>query len=180
MYDIKLVRRAKLYADAMAQGINPLNGDYVNEQDSLAQEKIQNCMIFISQILDNVITGGGKVKKSKTSFSITSEQKSRIETSEEPVGVNELAKRINAVIDADKMRTVSGTKIASWMVKNGYLDVVTIDDNKTIKTVNSKSAAFGISVRDKVNLDTGDTYKQPVYNKFAQQYIVQHIEEINR
>lgn len=28
MYDIKLVRRAKLYSDAMAQGINPLNGVY--------------------------------------------------------------------------------------------------------------------------------------------------------
>ncbi|MCI8403317.1 MAG: hypothetical protein HFE49_00275 [Clostridia bacterium] len=180
MYDIKLVRRAKLYSDAMAQGINPLNGDYVNEHDSLSQEKIQNCMVFISQILDSVISSGGSVKKNKSVFSITPEQKARIELSDEPVGVNELARRINAVVDSNSMRTVSGTKIASWMVKNGYLDLVTIDDNKTIKTVNEKSSAFGILERDKVNLDTGDTYKQPVYNKAAQQYIVGHIEEINR
>lgn len=120
------------------------------------------------------------MKKNKSVFSITPEQKARIELSDEPVGVNELARRINAVVDSNSMRTVSGTKIASWMVKNGYLDLVTIDDNKTIKTVNEKSSAFGILERDKVNLDTGDTYKQPVYNKAAQQYIVGHIEEINR
>ncbi len=180
MYDIKLVKRAKLYSDAMSQGINPLNGDYVRDDDSLAQERIQHCMVFISQILENVITGGGAVKKSKASFAITNEQKSRIEISDEPVGVNELARRINAVVDASSMRTVSGTKIASWMVKNGYLDLVTIDENKTIKIVNDKSPCFGISVRDKINLDTGDTYQQPVYNKSAQQYIVEHIEEINK
>lgn len=180
MYDIKLTKRAKLYVDAMAQGINPLNGEYVSENDSLSNQKIQNCMEFVSTILNDIISGGGKVKKNKAPFSITAEQKANVELSEEPVGVNEIAKRINAVIDINSMRTVSGTKIAAWMVKQGYLDLVKTDDNKTIKAINSKSPAFGISVRDKVNLDTGETYKQPVYNKSAQKYIVENIEEINK
>lgn len=179
MYDLKLLKRAKLYVDAMSQGINPMNGEYVKETDSLSQEKIQNCMVYISQILNDVIQRNERKQSGKRRpFSITFEQKAMVRLSDEPIGINELARRINEVIDKSTMRSVSGTKITSWLVEQGYLDQIRIKGNKTQKTVNLRSASFGISIRDRVNIDTGEIYKQPVYNRYAQQYILEHIEEI--
>lgn len=179
MYDLKLLKRAKLYVDAMSQGINPTNGEYVKETDSLSQDKIQSCMAYISQILNDVIQKNERKQSGKRRpFSITFEQKARVKLSDEPIGINELARRINEVIDKSTMRSVSGTKITSWLVVQGYLDQIKVEGNKTKKTVNSKSAPFGISIRDRVNVDTGEIYTQPVYNRYAQQYILDHIEEI--
>ena len=185
MYDLKMLKRAKLYADAMAQGINPLNGEFVSKDDSLSQGKLQICMGYISQVLNDVIKNHGTAPKTsskgkRASFSITTSQKDAVQLSNEPIGINEVARRINAVIDTDVMKSVPGTKIASWLAVKGYLDVIETANNKTQKVVNSKSVEIGITVRDKVNIETGEIYKQPVYNKIAQQYILEHIEEIVR
>ena len=181
MDDLKLLKRAKLYADAMSQGINPLTGEYVSKSDSLSQDKLQSCMQYISDMLsDRIRQMERKPKVKKAHFSITPSQKSMVKLSDEPIGVNDIAKNINAVIDTEVMRSVSGVKIAEWMVKQGYLDIIQKEDNKTQKVINARSAAFGITERDAVNIETGEIYKKPVYNKSAQKYIIDHIEEINR
>ena len=181
MDDLKLLKRAKLYTDAMSQGINPLTGEYVSNADSLSQDKLQNCMQYISDILsDRIRRMERKPKTRKILFSITPSQKSMVKLSDEPIGVNGIAKNINAVIDTEVMRSVSGVKIAEWMVEQGYLDIVQKEDNKTQKVINDRSAAFGITERDAINIETGEIYKKPVYNKTARKYIIDHIEEINR
>lgn len=177
MYDLKIVKRAKLYVDAMSLGINPLTGQYVDKNDSLAQKRLQDCMSYVSEMLNDLITNDGKVRRSRSKFAITSEQKRRVTLSNEPIGINELAKRINAVIDSETMRTVSGAKIASWMVEQGYLNLVQTSDRRSRKEVNALGAALGISEVEGVHQDTGEIYKKLVYNKNAQQYILDHIEE---
>lgn len=182
--DDKLLQRAKKCVDAMAQGINPFTGEIAKAPDSLSDERLQWCMGYVSQVLHNVTTHikqeRDPSKPKRTPFAISNEQKSKIELSNEPIGVNEIARRINAVIDVDSMRAVSGAKIASWLADNGYLDTVTDPViGKSHKRVNDKGKALGISETQAVNVETGQPYIKPVYNTYAQKFIVAHIEQIN-
>lgn len=176
MEDKKLLQRAKFYADAMAQGINPTTGEYAAAGDSLSDPKLQRCMGYISEILSNVINNA-YVKKVRENFRITPEQKAAVLLSDSPIGVNELARRINAVIDTEAVKSVSGVTIASWLADNGYLTVVKDSEGHTKKRLNDRSFEFGISETEGISR-TGIPFKQLVYDRKAQSFIVEHIENI--
>lgn len=178
MYDLKIVKRAKLYVDAMSLGINPMNGQYVRKGDSLSQKRIQDCMGYVSEMLGDLIANDGRVRRAREPFAITSRQRAKIALSDEPIGVNEIAKRINAVIDSDFTLTVSGAKIASWVADCGYLDVVRGENNKSKKVLNERSKEFGITAVEAQNAATGEVYTKLVYDKQAQKTILEHIDEI--
>ncbi len=180
MYDLKIIKRAKLYVDAMSLGINPLNGEYVEENDSLAQKRIQDCMVYVSEMLADLIANDGKTPRrcEGEAFAVMPGLQEKFEFSEDPIGVNEIAKRINAVLGSESGRTVSGAKIASWVAASGYLDIVAVDDRKTKKVLNERSEAFGISETEAHNMTTGETYTKLLYNQDAQKNILEHIEDI--
>lgn len=67
MEDIKALKRAKYYMAAMADGINPLTGEYAEKDDTISQEKVQECCAYISELLNKIIENGGLVQKKETS-----------------------------------------------------------------------------------------------------------------
>ena len=56
--EIKLLKKSKLYMEALSQGINPFTGEYF--EDSLLQNiKLQSCFDYISDVLADIIEMGG-------------------------------------------------------------------------------------------------------------------------
>lgn len=179
MDDLKVLIHARQYIASMACGINPLNGEYAPEGDTISNERIQKCCSYVEQILTRVIENGGVGANQKRKFAITPVQKSAIKLSAEPIGVNELARRINAVTDKN-VTGISGAKIASWLAENGYLSVVEtpVQTVKTHKTVNERSALLGISIAEVVDPKTGELIQKPVYSIQAQRFVVDNIDKI--
>ena len=185
MEDLKILKLARFYMSAMSTGINPLTGEFVPENDSLSNERIQKCCEYMVQLVDKVIENNGyidtkskPIKQKRKKFFITPSQINEIRLSDVPIGVNELAKRINAVID-ENMRGISGAKIAAWMAQEGYLGVEKIENTgKTRKVLNEKSQSIGLIDQNKVNIETGEVYKQILYTKDTQYFVLNNIKNI--
>ena len=177
MHDVRMLKRARLYVDAMSQGINPLTGEYASKDDVISQERVQRCMGYILTVLDDVLKTG--IGSEKQEFHMTPAQKSQVLLSDNEIGVNDLAKRINSAIDTGFVKGVTGTKIATWLVRNGYLSEQTHESTtkRSVKVLNEKSMLLGIHERKKTK-SSGESYMQLVYTKSAQQFILEHIDEI--
>ena len=179
MDDLKTLQRARMYIAAMSCGVNPLTGEKVSETDTLANDRIQKCCGYVVEILDGLIKK--QVSRNKIPFCVTQQQAEQIFISSDPVGINEIAKRINTVTDSD-MTNITGAKIASWLVDIGYLDVKTeeISEKKIKKTklLNSKSELLGIAVQSVTDKKTGEVYDKFMYNENAQRFIISHLNEI--
>ena len=108
-----------------------------------------------------------------------------MEISSEPIGIAEVAKRINAATEKN-IRNISGAKIAAWLVKKGYLTLEVSKENvtkeivKTKKVLNEHSGGLGITSVCKVNNSDGEVYEKPLYNETAQKFILDNIDSISK
>lgn len=180
MDDLKILIHARHYISSMANGINPLNGEYAPPNDTISQPRIQKCCAYVADMLDKVIENGGELGKPKIkSFSLTPKQLCQVKISDEPIGVNELARRINSVTDKN-MRGISGARIASWLAENGYLTVVKKSEavTKTHKVLNERSRALGMTVTEVTNTSTGVIYEKILYSPEAQRFVLDNIEKM--
>jgi len=176
MEDINKLKAACMYMESMALGINPVTNRRVPDDDTLSEMGVQRCCLYIRDVLHKVIENDGKIGK-RRKFTVTDDLKSKIELSEMPIGINEFARLINSVKD-ESMRGISGTKIASWLAKEGYISTEKIGENKTRKVLNERSAEIGIISERKVNNFTGEVYDQLLYGLDAQRFIIANLENI--
>ncbi len=171
--EIKLLKKSKLYLDALAQRIDPFTGEY-SEDTLLQNTKLQNCFDYVSEVLSEVIKKGGikNIKRKKIGkLIITKEQSDKIVYSEEPIGINALAARINDVIDLNKSDKITGNKLANIIYELGYLSQV---EGTKKKCINEKSAEVGIRDIDREDYN-GRKYKQIVYSIEAQKFVVENL-----
>ena len=63
MEDMELLTRAKTYIDKLANGINPITDEYVDESVVVNNVRISRCFFYVSDVLRRVIENGGSMKK---------------------------------------------------------------------------------------------------------------------
>lgn len=61
MTDLDIMRRAKMYMEKLAQGIDPISDQEIPEDSVLNNVRLARCFFYMSGILDQVIANGGKV-----------------------------------------------------------------------------------------------------------------------
>ena len=174
--EIKLLKKSRLYLDAMSLVINPLTGEYIDDP-ILKERGIQNCFEYISYVLGEVIEKGGLNKvtrKKKGRFVLTPEAGKRIKFSMEPIGINAVAERINEVIDQSVSDKISGVQLSDILLEMGYLSKI-FDSRK--KCINDRSAEMGI-IAVKRNSRDGREYTQILYGIEAQRLLVKEL--VNR
>lgn len=179
MTELEKLERAKMYIDKLANGIDPLTGAEVAEDETLNQVRISRCLFYVSEVLGRVIDNGGEVGKKtyvkQTPFSITPEQIEQVEISEQPVGVSIIAKRISEVLD-ENTKKIPATHISNWLLQNGYLKE-NIYANKKEKVSTAKGEALGIITVDSVN-PQGVPYRKNIYSADAQRFVINNIMKI--
>jgi len=69
--NLELLKHAKEYIEKMANGINPLTGESVKDDDLINNVRISRCLFYVNDVLGNVLSNGGinnkKQKKSQNS-----------------------------------------------------------------------------------------------------------------
>jgi hypothetical protein len=122
--EIKTLQKSRLYVDALSQGINPLTGEFI-EDELLQNERIKGCFEYVADVLNKLIDLGGfshinhKGKKIGK-FILTRDESKRIIYSDEPIGINVIATRINNVIDLDKSDKITGNQLSNILYELGY------------------------------------------------------------
>ena len=179
MEELLKLKRAKDYMQALAEGVDPISGQEIPENDVANQVRLCRCFSYVASVLDKVIQNGGMVgggAKVVVRLGLTEEQKQTVNLSERPIGITELAKRILAAAGVDRMRGVSGVHMAAWLLDKGFLEEE-FDDEEELQRVPSEAGmALGIS---KIMRETTYGVKpMNLYSIEAQQFVLDNLDEI--
>ena len=181
MDEKRLVEHANGYIKQMAKGINPLTGENVPDSDLINNVKISRCLFYVSEVLDKyteLIENSGKRNKSKTKFYAKSEDFNSFVYFNEPTYLSILTKKINELYNKDDMRKLPASSISNWLVSQGFLMNYTREDGKSSKKPTSLGNNLGIS--QVVKEGKNGPYSLNVYNREAQKFIIDNIEEISK
>lgn len=179
MTELEKLQRAKMYIDKLANGINPIDDVPAAEGDIINNVRLSRCLFYVSDILRQVIENNGVVTKGKASkkpFFIETGKIAEYNFADEPLTVSEITEQLNALADLGACRKLSVSAITGWLIEIGALQVLTSADGKGIKRPTKQGEELGILTEQRTGM-YGE-YTVVLYNKNAQQFIVDNIETI--
>ncbi len=178
MNELETIKRAKMYVDKLAKGINPLDDSFVPEDDIINNIRISRCLFFVSDILRQIIEKEGTAysKKKKTTFSITSDEIAKFQFSEVAVPVSKIVERINLLVSDENMKKLTHKNITDWLISIEMLQIETKPDGKRRKMPTVHGRELGIITEERVG--SNGNYTAILYNLQAQQFIIDNIDAI--
>ena len=114
MTELEKIEYAKSFIDKLANGINPLDDSSIPENDIANNVRLSRCFFYVSDILRQVIENGGvraskKEKHHKKEFSLTTEERSKIQLSEIPLTVSEISNHLNSLVNLETTKKISAS-----------------------------------------------------------------------
>ncbi|MEW5920345.1 MAG: hypothetical protein AB1796_05190 [Bacillota bacterium] len=174
--DVEKIYKAKRVLQRMAGGINPFNGEKLEEGSFLHDPRMIRCLHYVCDLLDDhaenrLRSGSNKAK----AFNITPQQKGLIELPDRNIGVNEFARCVNRVLSAESKR-LTGALLNKQLKKMGILSEEIMENGKTRTIINEKSQNYGI-VTEKRNYD-GNEFEMILFNAEGKEYLLRNLESI--
>ena len=115
--ELKILNHAINYTEQLSEGINPLDGSFIADEDIIREERIRKYLLYVESILKAYRKD--KIRKTKP-FAITADQLSRYTYPKDPLRISELAERISALTD-DGVKNLPAHRITDWLLRQGYL-----------------------------------------------------------
>lgn len=108
-YKLNELKKTRYYMLSMSEGVNPCTGETAAENDVIARQSVQDCCEYVMMILDKMIERCKRSRNRKCSDEITegSYLLEWVELSDKPIGVNQLAGRINAVLGDNRRNIIA-------------------------------------------------------------------------
>lgn len=182
MTELETMMRARQYIESLANGKNPLTGQYVKDDDIINNVRISRCLFYVSGVLQKVIDNGGEVQKVKSKksqrkeFNLTDEQKCNLKPDKLSLSSSKITALINDQIDTEKMKKLKVTTLNSWLVSIGLLTEVTTPIGKIRRIPTSDGEMLGLSETEFT--DNRGSVKYVIYNSNAQQFIFDNIDSV--
>ena len=181
MDKLQKLQKAKFYLQMLACSMDPTTQEFI-ESELLSKKEIKEVFEFVSSILDDLINNDGEVVNvtKPISFQPSRLNKQKIVLSNEPILLSSLATRINKQVDTETMQKLGVSKISNWLVSQGYLEKQKVSVVKEISqlALGEKAESFGIVSMEKVDRKTGELKPCILFNRQAQEYIVNNLETI--
>ena len=179
MTEIEKIERAKEYMDKLANGVNPVDNTMAPDEDIINNVRLSRCFFFVSDVLRQVIENGGTkpaANGKKIPFMIPFEKRDQFEYSEKPISVSEIARRVNALIDTEKMKKLTYSGIQKWLISIGMIESSPTADGKNRKRPTKIGEESGISLEERIG--NSGPYQVVVYNREVQHFIVDNLDAI--
>ena len=129
-------------------------------------------------MLRQVVERGGLAKPGKKPkkepFSLSYEARRGFEFSSAPISVSELAKRINDLIDTERMSRLRVRCITDWLLELGFLYSDVDAQGRKFRRPTAKGAELGLSTVRRSG-ERGD-FIQTLYDSRAQQFILDNLD----
>ncbi len=169
---------AQKYLRNLASGRSPLDGEDLAEDHLLRDPALVSAMNLAADLLEAWMDNGGfnRVEPDRTRpFEISDTDRSKIEISEEAVGIMTIANRISKVLPYD-MKTVRYGQISAWLQYIGALEWEE-EAGKKRRVSTAVGEQLGIRNVSRRAAD-GTTYRKNVYDANAQRFILDNLEGI--
>lgn len=182
MTELEIMIRAKTYIDSLANGIDPLTGQTVKNDDIVNNVRISRCLFYVSGILQKVIDNGGEVQKEKmkrsqrAEFCLTDEQIRSLSTQYDEQSVSRITTYINEQIDDKIIKKLKASTLNNWLVSVGLLTQTENEEGKKQKIPTQEGEMMGLQLKEATNYK--GTYKYVSYNRNAQQFIFDNMEAV--
>lgn len=174
----------RLYS--LANGIDPLSGKSVKDDDVVNQVRISRCLFYVSGVLQKVIDNGGEIQREKKQkspkpikvpFFLTHEQIALLQPQSTALSATKVAGIANELIDDEHMQKLTETDIAGWLLSVGLLQEVESATGRKRKVPTPDGEMLGIKETSFIN-EQGVPTQYTVYDKNAQQFIFDNMETL--
>ena len=135
----------------------------------------QNKLDKYGEAFMQVIDKYKPTKKGKLPFAITREQLDGFQYSDEPISVSVITYRINALVTDENRKKLRATEITDWLISINMLEMVEIS-GRQYKYPAKTGEALGLTVERREN-KVGELYDVVVYNRAAQEFIINNLAE---
>ncbi|MBQ6481173.1 MAG: hypothetical protein IJI45_08660 [Anaerolineaceae bacterium] len=202
----QVIQHAKNYLDMLAAGTDPISQEAVAEDSVVLRPQMKKCFQFVSAILQEVLENNGLVLldieevsqqarvsvpvsvngnsyelvRKKAAFRLTAEQQREVLVSRLPITPNEFLKNVNRTVNQSQMEKLSIKSVNAWLRRGGYIaeEKTQTVINKTVWKPTRFAEQIGITEMDISDPKTGEIKRQLMFSTQAQEYLLNHLEEI--
>ena len=163
----------------LANGINPLTGNAVKEDDVVNNVHISRCLFYVADLIGKHTERRPRSNSSRTiPFSATAVQKEKYNYVD-AISISAFAREVEKLIP-ENMQTLGYALMTNWLIKKGLLtESEPYMNGRTYKIASQKGKEFGIYSEDRESEGRGH-YLITLYNREAQKYLLEHLEEISK
>ena len=176
MFDKEELIKIKEFMDKLSQGTDPITNMSFPNDTILNNSELSRCFSRVSKLIIEIVKNSKNSKNRKLQFYITEDEKENVLLSDEAIPISTFTYRINDQAKTPDMRKLKATQITNWLLEKGYLSQIKHSDGKVFKVITEKAKSIGISSISKVN-SYGRKYELNLYNKNAQKYILDNLNE---
>ena len=175
--DLELLKHAKGYIEKMANGINPLTGEKIPNNELINSVRISRCLFYVNDVLGEVLSNGGvkTVNLRKIPFNLTKEELKGFKISNEPMLVSDIVKTLNSLKTNPNMANLKASKITEWLVHLEILNVREIND-RTYKLPSFTGEKMGLYIEERIGY-RGE-YFVVRYPKQMQEFIINNFDNL--
>ena len=132
------------WINKLANGMNPLDGSTLPDNDIVNNVHISRCLFYVSQMLEEAgKKTSSRQKRYELEFNLTPEIASKVYIAEK-TRISLFVKEINKVIP-DNMRPLSTSKVTQWLVSIGYLVEQQTSDGRNYKVPTELGTSIGMT-----------------------------------
>lgn len=174
MTDLELLRHARSYVIKLGNGVHPVTGEPLTEQN-IRDERLLKCYFYIADAIDSIISEREKpkTKRIKQAFSLQGIDFTRFSYSNTPISISEFVKRVNTLKTDDQNKTLSYLPVREYLCKNGYLEKAKNDNGKDGFAPTEKGKSIGISLEHRTGAN--GPYNVVLYALNAQKFMIEHL-----
>lgn len=161
----------------LANGVNPLNGNAVKEDDIVNNVHISRCLFYVADMLGAYPDKTSRSNSTRTiPFNISALQKEKYNYAE-AISISAFSRELEKLLP-DNMKGVSYKYMIKWLMQQGLLvDSEPDSKGRTYKMASAKGNEIGIYTEQKER--DGGVYLATLYKREAQKYLLDHYEEIS-
>ena len=130
MTELEKIAYAKTFLDKLANGINPLDGSTIPENEVVNHVRLSRCFFYVSDILRQVIENGGIQQspsvpnKRKTPFYLDDQAKMELSPLPYAVQGSRIVDQINLNVDSTGMQKLKKNMLSIWLLEIGLLEQI--------------------------------------------------------
>lgn len=179
MTELDKMKRAEQYIRKMAEGVNPITDEYIDEHDMINNARIVRCLYYVSDVLRQVIDNNGEIfteiKKpgKKPYFFLTDEQRRALALYNRPVYAKIIAEQLNEYAAVNDCRKFSVRWITEYLLSIGMLEMY--EGNKR---ATESGEELGIISKKRFSNYNPDGFWANLYTPDAQQFVFDNLDAI--
>lgn len=180
MTELDTVKRAKMYMEKLAMGIDPLTDKPIPVGEVATAPRMRKCFQYVAGLLEQIADNGGIVgedRKGNIPPIWTAEVLAKYVFPDVPLTMTEIVKQLNAVAGMSFYTKLSYRNVVQWLVTIGALEIVERSDGKHTHVPTEQGITLGIQTQNRVGRN-GRVYSNVVYNEEAQRFLLDNMETI--